>query len=149
MVLVPTLEELRAMTDAQLLQLKTTISYDMGMIESQIRFHADVDPDGVVRDEDWIKRASFAQHRRQHGISTIKNVMMERSAARHLEPAVPLTAWMTILHNVVEAAEQLTVSDAPDGSAEASALWDDLENALDAYRDFTVQTGLIRETIFR
>jgi hypothetical protein len=143
LVLVPTLEELRAMTDAQLLQLKTTISYDMGMIESQIRFHAD-GGDAAARDEDWIRRASFAQHRRQHGISTIKNVLMERTAARHLEPAVPLTAWLTILHNVVNAAEQLMESDADD-----SALWDDLESSLDAYRDFTVQTGLIRETIAR
>jgi len=144
MVLVPTLEELREMTDAELLELKTTITYDMGMIESQLRFHSDLDQVGEPRDEDWVRRATFAQHRRQHGISTIKNVMMERSAQRHLEPTVPLFAWLNTLQNVVSAAEALVES--PDD--EDDALWESLESSLDAYRDFAVKTGLIRETIW-
>jgi hypothetical protein len=133
---VPTLEEMREMTDAELLKLRTSLSYDMSQIESQIRFS-----DGTEeKDEDWERRAAYAQHVRQHGISAIKNILAERTAARSDDPMVPLARWLHTMQIVVDAARSLNDDDSDEN-------WAQLEKALGTYDHFAVRSSVIREVL--
>lgn len=137
-VLVPELEEMRAMTDAELLALRTDLSYDMAQIENQIRF-----PDQRFKDapdEEWLRRAGAAQQIRQHGVGTIKNILAERAAAHRKDERIPLSRWMEATHDVVTAAIRLLDDDNDEN-------WAGLERAVERYHNYTVAIDLIRETL--
>jgi hypothetical protein len=125
-VMVPTLDEMRAMSDAELLSLRTSISYDMSHIEIQIQDVNEPDPD-------WLRRARRAQKIRQHGINTVRNILAERKAAQ-VQPRVKLHHWMRRLQAVVDAAENLYEHDSDEQ-------WNHLDAALKDYRDFSVAFG--------
>jgi hypothetical protein len=124
--MVPTLDEMRGMTDAELLELKTDLSYDMASIESQIRFSEQ------SSDPDWLARAGAAQHIRQHGVAAIKNILMERQAQRRATPAISLVRWMDV-HNTVAVAARALLDDDDDEQR-----WEDLQEAIQRLDNFTV-----------
>jgi hypothetical protein len=133
---VPPLEDMREMSDLELLTLRTDISYDQSEIEHQIRFSE------MESDPDWKRRAGSAQHIRQRGINAIKNIMIERTAERGDAPAVPLVRWLSVIQDVIRAAETLSAEDTQDN-------WQTLDAALERYRQFTLQADLLREVVAR
>lgn len=92
--MVPPLEDLREMSDADLLRLRTNIASDLAVIHHQIRYG------DRKEDESWVFRAGAAAHIREHGLMSIKNILAERSPHR----SVLLSSWLKTLQQVVDAA---------------------------------------------
>jgi hypothetical protein len=122
-VMVPPLEELREMSEPQLLKLRTKIAADMANIQHQIRYGPERE------DETWIFRAGSAAHVREMGLSMIKNVLAERVTHR----PVQLASWMLTLLNLAHAAEGiLETYDFDDDEPE----WVLLDKCVQNFRDF-------------
>lgn len=138
-VLVPSLDQMRAMPDRELLALRTELAFAMGSIENQIRFQEPANG----HDPDWLKRAGSAQHIRQHGISAIKNILYERQAADPPDRTVPITRWVETTNRVVDAAKHLIAVTGDDSDEEED--WDRLDDAVAAYHDFCVSVKIFHE----
>lgn len=144
---VPSLEVMREMSDADLLRLRTDLSFDMARIENQLRFEGDPGADLRV---DWERRAQAAQHIRQYGVNAVKNILAERRTARNEHPAVPLRRWMEINNVVIEAARRLLSAIEPgwEGRSRDEDLFlAQLESALVRLDAFNVEIGLLYEVV--
>lgn len=125
-IVVPTLDQLRAMSDVELFQLRTELTWAAGSVEEQL--NAIHEPDA-----DWEARAKGARLAFQRGMSAIKNIVTERSAANKEARDVPLAPWLAKLMEVYAAAEFLM-----DGQDEDDTAWEFLEAAVDTVKEFMV-----------
>jgi hypothetical protein len=129
--MVPPLDEMRRMSDVQLLELRTAIAYDRGVISGQIKFSED------DVDDEWRRRAMYAQHVREFGLGCIRNILAERSAARRDEPTVALARWLEVLRAVVLAARALSLAE-NDDNVDIEPYWIALDEALARHDQFVV-----------
>lgn len=132
---VPPLDEMRRMSDAELLALRTSIAYDRGVIAAQVQF-SNSDEDDAERQE-WRRRAAYAQHVREFGLGCIRNILTERSAARKSEPAVPLARWLETMRDVIDAVRALAAAE-NDDETDIEPFWREVEEALERYDTFVV-----------
>lgn len=131
---VPTLEQLRAMTDTELLKLRTEISYDNSVIEGQrLAFEH--------QDEEWERRAGIAAQVHQRGLAAIKNILVERGSEHRSERDIPLLPWMVALLAVYAAARNLLEDDEDDDN------WAKLEAAVEAVEDYGVTHSFVYEAV--
>ena len=135
-VQVPTLDEMREMSDAELLRLRTRFAYDSAQIDVQL---ASIDEP----DDDWKRRANIARLIRQRGLSAIKNILTERGSEHKDDRKLLFGAYMKRLNDVVDAARMLLDDDVEDDDL----AWQRLEEAVDAYDTMQVDVEIVRGTL--
>ena len=130
---VPSLEEMRQLSDAELLRFKTTLTYNASVIDTQIASNEEPD-------EEWLRRANVARIIYQRGLSSIKNILVERGAGFKEERTFPLSRWMRAQNDVVEAARVLMDDD-------SEVAWDNLEKSIGRIDQFMVSEDFLNEVM--
>jgi len=126
---VPTLEELRDMDNLELMKLRSELTWAAASVEEQITASTGELPNF----EDWERRARGARLAFQRGLSGVKNVLVERSAANKDARAIPLAPWLAKLNDVYVASSHLL-----DGNDEDDDAWDALADAVADVKDYMV-----------
>lgn len=104
-----TIDELRAMTDEQLLAHRTFVAHTVATISADLHAH---ELGGThEKPADWYRRATYARDKHRATIEAINMIREERAFAVHLPPARAATAA-----GLLSAARHL-----PPGDADAAA----------------------------
>jgi len=127
---VPPLSEMRAMSDVELYELRTTLISQVFEVEGQLANREDPD-------EGWLRRTKYAAHVNRKGVSLAKNIIQERAMAHAdaLARTVPMEQWMRISIEVHTAVEAFLADDTDEN-------FDALEKSYDRLRDFRTEAQI-------